>query len=298
MLIVALCIGLGGWSCSRGERAERRVVEMLASNPSALAAMEAELGESRREFEAAPDSEEAAIWVGRRLGYLGRFREAVDHYTRALAAHPESYRLLRHRGHRLISLREFARAERDLSRAWELARGRPDRVEPDGQPTPGVPPRGTDQSNILYHLGLARYLRGDYEGASAALSMRDRLEKLNDDNLVSFTHWHWLALRRLGREDEARRVLDAIGPGITVLENHAYERLTMLYRGELSVEDVLAAGAGGGPMDAAATYGAGAWLMLTGQTDRGRRVLRELVRTGNPASFGVIAGEADLRAGR
>ena len=43
--------------------------------------MEARLDEARERYRANPDSAEAAIWVGRRLAYPGRFREAIDFYT-------------------------------------------------------------------------------------------------------------------------------------------------------------------------------------------------------------------------
>ena len=35
-----------------------------------------------------PESADAAVWLGRRYAYLGRYREAIDAFTRGLAAHP------------------------------------------------------------------------------------------------------------------------------------------------------------------------------------------------------------------
>jgi tetratricopeptide (TPR) repeat protein len=129
------------------------------------ARLEADLARARSEHDAAPADAERIIWLGRRLGYLGRHREAVDAFTRGIALHPDDARLLRHRGHRYITLRDFARAEADLERAAELVRGRPDEVEPDGAPNRVGIPTSTLQSNVWYHLGLARYLQGDFAGA-------------------------------------------------------------------------------------------------------------------------------------
>src|SRR5687768_11510991 len=82
---------------------------------------EAEIALARR-----PEGEEELIWVGRRLAYLGRFDEAQATFSRGLELHPESWKLLRHRGHRWITLRRFDRAVDDLSRAWQLCRDLPD----------------------------------------------------------------------------------------------------------------------------------------------------------------------------
>ena len=58
------------------------------------------------------------------LGYLyievGRFRGAIDLYSRGLEAYPESFRLLRHRGHRYLNTRQLEPAIADLERALTL----------------------------------------------------------------------------------------------------------------------------------------------------------------------------------
>jgi tetratricopeptide (TPR) repeat protein len=166
--------------------------------PERKAKLEEELAAARAVYEANPDSEEAIIWVGRRLGYVGRFNEAVEVFSDGLRKHPASYRLRRHRGHRYITLREFDKAERDLSRAAQLAHGSPDAVEPDGAPNASGRARSTDKSNIYYHLGLVHYLRGDFAEAERVFARRTGLAAFNDDMLVSTMHWRYLALRRMG----------------------------------------------------------------------------------------------------
>ena len=78
-----------------------------------------------------PDDPERVIWLGRRIAYTGDYRRAIEVYSRGLAAHPENAKLLRHRGHRYITVRELDRAVDDLERAARLVTGRPDEVEPD-----------------------------------------------------------------------------------------------------------------------------------------------------------------------
>src|SRR6266545_2091194 len=127
---------------------------------------EARYAEARTAAAARPDDVEAQIWLGRRAAYLGHIREAVDVFTRALARWPDDPRLLRHRGHRYITLRRFDLAVADLERASRLAARRPDEAEPDEIRSQA--PGDTLRSNIWYHLGVAHYLAGEFAPALLA----------------------------------------------------------------------------------------------------------------------------------
>ncbi len=263
--------------------------------PAAVRAeREAQLAAARVAAEAAPGDAAALIWLGRRTAYLGRYREAIELFGRGVASHPEDARFLRHRGHRFITLRRFAAAEADLERAAGLIAGQPDEVEPDGLPNARNVPTSTLQSNIWYHLGLARYLQGDFEGALAAY--RRCLEVSgNPDMLVATSHWLYMTLRRLGREEEARTVLAPIRADLDVIENTAYHRLLLMYRGELAPDALLAAARGGGELDGATVgYGVGNWHLYGGRRDAALRTFREVLAGGPWASFGAIAAEAEL----
>ena len=255
---------------------------------------ERRLAEARRDADARPDDAEAAIWLGRRLGYLGRYREAIDVYTEALARHPHDPRLYRHRGHRWITVRELERAVADLEHAARLTAGTADAIEPDGIPNARNAPIGTLQSNIWYHLGLAHYLRGDLHAALAAEREGMRLAA-NPDRLVSQSHWLYLTLRRLGRGAEAAAVLAPIHAGLDVIENAGYHRLLLMYKGELDADSLLASvrpEAGSG--DVSVAYGIAAWHEVEGRHERARRIRDEIVAGGQWAAFGYIAAEADL----
>lgn len=260
--------------------------------------LEADLAAARATHAAHAESEEAAIWHGRRLAYLGRYRDAIAVFSDGLAANPGSFKLRRHRGHRYISTRQLDAAIADLSQAAELSRGVPDSPEPDGQPNERNLPRSTDQSNIWYHVALAWYLRGDYGRAADAWRACLEYSRVNDDMLAATSYWLYLALRRAGRDAEAGEVLRPIHARMDIIENHAYHRLLMLFRGELTEEQV--AGSSSSDLDDASLgYGLGAWRWVEGDREGALERWRRVVAGPNWAAFGFIAGEAELaRQGR
>lgn len=269
-----------------------------ATEPARREKLETELAAARATHVAHPRSEEAAIWHGRRLAYLGRYRDAIAVFSDGLAANPESFKLRRHRGHRYISTRQLNAAITDLSRAAELAHGVPDAPEPDGQPNARNLPRSTDQSNIWYHLALAWYLRGDFERAAEAWRSCLEYSRVNDDMLAATSYWLYLALRRAGRDAEAGEVLRPIHEEMEVIENHAYHRLLLLFRGEMTEAQV--AGSSASDLDDASLgYGLGAWRWLQGDRQGALERWSRVVAGPNWAAFGYIAAEAELaREGR
>lgn len=256
---------------------------------------EAKLAEARAAYEKAPQDADALIWLGRRTAYLGRFDEAIKIYAEGITKHPRDARLYRHRGHRLITTRRFRAAARDLERAARLIKGRPDEVEPDGLPNARNTPTGTLGSNVWYHLGLARYLLGDFRGALEAYRECEKFSK-NPDMLVATSHWLYMTLRRLKREGEARRVLERITPGMDLVENGDYHRLLMMYKGETTPEALLAAAAQErqGVGYATIAYGVGNWHVYNGQPGKALRLFLELMQLPQRTSFGYIAAEAEL----
>ncbi len=267
----------------------------LMSPPVAEAArarMEGDLAAARAAWEKDRSNADAHIWVGRRTAYLGRFREAIAIFTDGMKQHPTDARFYRHRGHRYLTVREFPRAIADLERAAALVKGKPDEVEPDGQPNARNIPTSTLQSNIWYHLALAHYLSGDFERAIPAWrSTRD--VGRNADNLVSASHWLYTTLRRAGRTDEAAAVLAPIRAEMEVIENGSYHALLLLYKGERSEADVLKA-AGEGASASAVRYGVGAWHFYSGRTAEARRIWESMITGTDWPSFGFIGAEAEL----
>jgi tetratricopeptide (TPR) repeat protein len=252
---------------------------------------EAELAAARALYERGPHVRDSAIWYGRRLGYLGRFRAAIEVYTANLRDHPDDPRLLRHRGHRWITVREFAAAESDLARAARCAAPLPIEVEADGQPVAGRPPHSTLQYNIHYHLGLARWLQGDFAGAEAAWRECLRVAQ-NDESRVAVSHWLWCACTRQGDDERAAAVVAPIHAAMDVVENTAYLELCLLYRGDRSLEQLRQ---GEGSSGAALAFGRAHWQLVRGDRASAFAELGALAANQVWPAFGVIAAEAELR---
>ena len=191
---------------------------------------ETKLAEARKNAETEPTADNL-IWLGRRIAYLGHYKDAIQVFTQGTERFPDDARFLRHRGHRLITLRCFDLAIADFNRAAKLTKGKPDQIEPDGLPNARNIPTSTLQSNIWYHLGLAHYLRGDFKAALKAYREAETVST-NPDMLVATTHWLYMTLRRLGREKDAARAVVAIKPDLDVIENGDYYKLLRLYQGK------------------------------------------------------------------
>lgn len=250
----------------------------------------AELAAAEAALAAEPRDADALIWVGRRLGYLGRFGEAIATFTRGVERFPDDARFLRHRGHRWISVRRFATAIADLEAAARSMLGKDDEVEPDGQPNARNVPTGTLHFNVYYHLALAHFLAGDF-GASAAVWAQCQGVSHNADKLVATSFWQYLTLRRLGRDDEAAVLLVPIAADLDVIENHGYFVLLRAF----AAGDPRALLDGGGSTDTATLgNGVATWLWLQGERAAARAVWQGVVERTPWSAFGHIAAEAAL----
>lgn len=261
-------------------------------DPARRAELEADLKSAWQDLGAHPKDESAFVWLGRRQAYLGHYREAMRTFSEGLSVHPKSYRLLRHRGHRWITLRRFDQAVRDLSRAAELSRETPDEVEPDGAPNAKGIPRSTTHSSIYYHLGLALYLQGDYEQAALAYE-RCRGFCGNDDMLVATLYWQYLTLRRLGRDNRASELLALVKPEMDLLENFDYHRLLRLFQGAIPESELGPAREDSTRGDATLGYGIGMARLLTGDVSGAEAVFAQVLQGESWPAFGFIAAEVE-----
>ena len=232
------------------------------------------------------------IWFGRFAAYKGDYHEAIAIYSKGIERFPEESRLYRHRGHRYISTRQFAKAIEDLEYASKLIEGTENEMEPDGLPNAQNIPVSSKHGNIWYHLGLAYYLQQDFDN-----SLRAYKECLNsttnDDNLVSSTHWIYMILRRQGLQEEANTYLDAINDSLNIIENTAYHKACLFYKGNLTLDELqtsIEEGSGGDAM----RYALGNWYFYNGEKEKSKAVYTEMIEGGGWNSFGYIAAEADL----
>ena len=302
-ILVAACAPAPEEATTSVPDAEPPVVRSLGGDPlpppvlsaEFRAAQERQLATARERLDADPDDPLAWIWVGRRTAYLGRYAEAIDVYTRALERFPDEPRLYRHRGHRRLTTRDLDAAIEDLSQAARLIADQPDRIEPDGLPNARGIPTSTLQSNIWYHLGLAHYLKGDFDSALAAYRQCMAVSK-NNDMLAATSYWLYLTLRRLGETEEATTVLQRIVPEMEILENHDYHRLLLSYQRLADAHAMWeeAAADPGAVSYPTVAYGLGAYHLIDGRDERARSFFERALESPAWAAFGYLAAEAEL----
>ena len=263
--------------------------------PEVLAEYEASLASARAQYELAPGEVDAIIWLGRRTAYLGHFREAIDVYTRGLDLHPDDPRLLRHRGHRYITVREFDKAIEDLTRAVRLIEGTEDEVEPDGLPNVLGIPTSTLHFNVWYHLGLAHYLNGEFE--QALLAWQACLEvSRHPDSVVATAYWLNNAMRRLRLDDRADALLADIHGDMEIIESTAYLEVLLLHKGERTREDLLGPTGSDATLQSTTTgYGVAMWHFVNGRREEAYHLMEGLLTNVDQwPAFGFIAAEADV----
>lgn len=203
-----------------------------------------------------------------------QFREAIQTFSRGIAIAPQNAMLYRWRGHRYLSVRELDRAEADFRRGLAL-----------------------DSTNygIWYHLGVLRFVRGDFAGAATAFA-RAQPRAPDAGELAGATDWLWMSLARAGRRTEADAMLRTRPDSLPT--TNAYRQRLKLYRGEIGPDSVLTAADTGDVAVATLSYGVGNWYLVRGDTAQARRWFERAVASGGWPAFGFIAAEAELRRSR
>lgn len=257
--------------------------------------LDSNLSVAQENFDADP-SEENYIWLGRRLAYLTRYSEAIKVFTEGIEKFPNSYRLYRHRGHRYVSQRKFDLAIADFEKAAELMKGAPVEIEPDGQPNKLNKPLSNTQFNVWYHLGLAHYLKTEFDAAEKAYLECMKVSD-NDDLVTATVDWLYMTYRRNQKPEEAKKLLEKISASMTIVENDSYLKRLLLYKGSLPVDSVLNVSPTNADVDLALAtqgYGVGNWYLYNGDTARAKEIFEKVVAGRHFSAFGFIAAEADL----
>ena len=247
---------------------------------------------ARKEYLKNPMDPDAMIWLGRRIAYTGDYHGAIDIFTQGIKKFPEDARFYRHRGHRYISIRQLDNAISDLELASELMIKTPNQIEPDGLPNMRNIPLTTTYGNIWYHLGLAYYLKQNWREALKAFQNGYDLGG-NDDNLVSTGHWIFMILSLMGEPEEAKNKLEEIRVDMNIIENMSYHQLCLLYKGEISIDQLLSAN-GDNPSSAAVAYGVANYFYYNGNKKKSDELLRNITKGSSWSAFGYIAAEIDL----
>lgn len=266
------------------------LVSAAVSNEKLIANYEA----AKKDFDAAPQDAEKLIWLGRRLGYLGRYQEAITVFTRGIELDAKNPKFYRHRGHRYLTTRQINKAIADFEKAAELTKGKPDEIEPDGQPNRLNKPLSILQFNIWYHLGLAHYLKADWAKALKAYEECMKRSRNNDDSLVATSDWLYMTLKRMGRDAAAAKVLEPVSEKMTIIENTSYWNRLLMYKGLRTPESVLDPAGADDLAMATQGYGVGNWYLYNGQAAKAKEIFERVVAGKQWAAFGYLAAEAEL----
>ena len=222
-------------------------------------------------YDADPRNRDKVIALGTAQAGARQMREAVETFTRGLQAHPDDALLLRWRGHRNLSVRNFAKAKADLERAARI---------------------DSTIYGIWYHLGVLRYVQGDFAGAAASFRHALRAGPPDGGELAGSVDWLWMSLSRAGRSEEARALL-ASHPD-TLPTTAAYAQRLKLYRGEIGPAELFTPGDTSDVNVATLSYGLGNWYLLKGDRAKAREWFERAIASGGWPAFGFIASEAEL----
>jgi hypothetical protein len=218
------------------------------------------------------DARDTPALIARAAAEVGtrQFNAARETYSRGLAVDPNNALLLRWRGHRSLSVRDFAQADADLTRGARL--------------DPSI-------YGIWYHLGVLRFAQGDFNAAAEAFR---RAQPIAPDagELAGSTDWLWMALMRAGRADEATRMLAARPDSLEI--NNAYRTRLKLYRGEITSEQVFTPADTADTQQATLSFGLGNYFLVRGDTAQARLWFERAVWSGGWPAFGAILAEAEL----
>ena len=231
----------------------------------------AEIAKARAALEANPKDVARIIDLGVAQSGARQFREAIATFTRGLEIEPNNALLLRWRGHRYLSVREFDRAFADLTRGSTI---------------------DSTIYGIWYHLGVVQYVRGDFAGAAASFAKAQPIAP-DAGELAGSTDWLWMSLSRAGRQADAKAMLDRRPDSKPV--TNAYSRRLQLYRGEIGPDAVVTPADTDDVQVATLAYGLGNWYLVRGDKAKARQWFERSVQSGGWPAFGFIVSEVELR---
>ena len=292
ILSISIIISCDSYQNSKDQLSLNKTIEAVTLLGDTLTSPELKEGKSFDQFKSAQlnyfdnqDDPESLIWYGRRIAYLGYFKEAIKIFTLGIETYPKDARFYRHRGHRYISTRQYDKAINDFEKAVILIDQTIDQIEPDGLPNSKNIPLSTLHGNIWYHLGLAYYLKNDMNNALKAFTNRSVTHKY-DDNIVSGGHWLYMINRRLNKIEESKAVVDQVNQEMNIIENMSYHQSCLFYKGLIEESELV--------IDEVALYSLANWYVYEkNDTLKAKTYYEKLLSTGNPYSFAYIAGESD-----
>lgn len=232
--------------------------------------------EVTKEVEADPTNVELWIKLGRAYRRQQMHREAIDCYSQGIAVDPFYGLLYRHRGHAYLNTTRWPEAIADFTTATRL-----------------IP----DNWDSWYHLGASCFINGQYEKARQAYV---RCYELNENlqMLVAVTDWYWMTLKRLGKDEEAAKLLECIPDTISEEDEKGggkeYHKRLMMYKGKISPEEAWA-DAGTEDIQIITTgYGIANYYYVNGQEEKGNEIVLKVLQEGKNRYWSAFGYQASL----
>ncbi len=257
--------------------------------PKALAKSDSVISSIRSRHELTEDD---FIDIGKQLVATARYKEAVDNYTDGLRKFPNSFKLLRLRGHRYLTLRKLDLVVKDLLKARAMIKSQPDswEVDTNGKNT------DTYQHQIEYHLGVYYFLKASY--SEAVIAFEKSLKEAHQGNeIVGTTDWLYNAYQRSGQQKEAAKLLVTISSDFKADQDQAYFRRILLYKGvvkpnELVDETMLPEKMS--VQDVTKLYGLANWYGYQNNKQKARELYSKIVQSSSWPAFAYLASETEL----
>jgi tetratricopeptide (TPR) repeat protein len=238
-------------------------------------------------------SEDDFIEIGKQMVAKGNYKEAVVNFSEGLAQFPNSFKLLRYRGHRYLTLRKLDLVVKDLLKARALIKSQPDvwEVDAKGKQT------DTYQHQIEYHLGVYYFLKRDYNEAVNAF--QNSLKAAHEPNeLVGTTDWLYNAYQRNRQNTEAEKLLKNFIPDARADKDQAYFRRILLYKGEVKPDQLVDESVAAEKLsiqEATRMYGLANWYSYQGDKNKANELYAKILGANNAwPAFAYLCSEAEL----
>lgn len=265
----------------------------LYSNPAApkaLAKSDSSIAAIRSKGELTEDD---YVEIGKQLVGTARYKMAVDAYSEGLGKFSNSYKLLRNRGHRYITLRQLENSIADLTNAEELIRTEPDVMEYglDGKPT------ATVRHQIWYHIGVYHFLKKDYAKSAAAF---EQAVATGGDlkNVVGASDWLYNCYQRTNEKEKSVAVIKPITPESDTDRENAYFRRIMFYKGAIIQEELVNVNMPPDSMsvqEVTKLYGLANWYLYQGDKEKAKSFYSTILKSNAWPGFAYAAAEIELQ---
>lgn len=248
----------------------------------------------------------------------GDYEGSIETFTAGIEAYPRDARLYRHRGHRFMNVRRLREAKADFLSALEFLPDFPYAYEtakvqvvpqleqillhgaaPDSQPDVGaLKQRGAYFASLAfkihYHLGLTQHILGEDEAAAASFELA--LTHSETVDLQSATlNWLVVVHSVLGNDTRVEQLLRELNFEQAAGVNGAYQEMLKVYKGLMSIDDLLTASQTDSRILATSGYGVALLLETRGEVAEARSLLERVVAEGDRHAFGTVAAEMRLR---